>query len=176
VQVFVAGTWKAEKAEAYKGQAVELGLRLARAGIDLACGPGTGIARHVIDGYRAQPERGRVLYYLPTAAAMAAAGEVVEDGADEIEQTELDYPMRNVYQVSKCQGLFVLTGGDGTLEEILPAIIDYGHTIAIVEGAGSAAQAIKALLHIYPEWADRVLLGRDVASLIDPFIARLIEP
>ena len=80
VQIFVSGTWKPAKADAYRDQALLLGRALAERGFDLACGPGTGVARHVIDGYRSVPERGIVRYYLPTDSAMRAAGETVETG------------------------------------------------------------------------------------------------
>jgi len=42
--------------------------------------------------------------------------------------------MRNVYQISKSYGLIVISGGDGTLEEILPAIIDYELPVAVLKG------------------------------------------
>lgn len=175
MQIFVSGTWKPSKAVAYRDEAILLGKAVAERGFDLACGPGTGIARHVIDGYRTVSDRGLVRYYLPCEAAMRAAGETVAEGADEIEQTSFDYPMRNTYQVSKCDGLFVLTGGDGALEEILPAIIDYNQPVAIVEGAGTAAMAVRALVEIYPAWQSQVLFGPDTASLLGPFFERVSE-
>lgn len=173
MQVFVAGTWKPERAAPYREQALLLGSALAAAGLDLACGPGTGIARHVIDGYRSVAPRGSVRYYLPSPEAMAAAGESVADGADEIEETGLDYPMRNVHQVSRSSGLFVLTGGDGALQEILAALIDYRQPVAIVRGAGSAALAVERLLGVYPEWEGQLLLGPDVQALLGPFVERV---
>ena len=51
-QVFVSGTWRDDKARPYKDQALHLGRRLAERDFDLACGPGTGISRYVIDGYK----------------------------------------------------------------------------------------------------------------------------
>jgi predicted Rossmann-fold nucleotide-binding protein len=173
MQIFVSGTWKSEKAQPYRDQAHQLGARIATAGLDLACGPGTGIARYVIEGYRAAQPSGVVRFYLPTAGDMAAAGEAVQAEADEIEHTGLDYPMRNVLQVKRSDGLFVLTGGDGALEEILPAVIDYGVPVAIVQGAGTAAVAVAALLDVYPDWHRLVTIGRDVDALIDDFIARV---
>jgi len=172
VQIFVSGTWKTEKAELYRDEARELGARIAAAGCDLACGPGTGIARHVIDGFRAAPRRGKVRYYLPREEDMHAVGEEVQPGADEIEHTGLDYPMRNLLQVSRCDGLFVLTGGDGALEEVIAAVVDYRVPVAIVEGAGSAAAAVTALLDVYPAWRELVELGPDVGTLIEPFLTR----
>ena len=104
---------------------------------------------------------------------MRAAGEVVEDGADDIVRTEFDYALRNTYQISQCEGLFVLTGGDGALEEILPAVIDYDQPVAVVEGAGTASLAVRALLEIYPEWRKNLVVGPHVDVLIDPFLERL---
>jgi predicted Rossmann-fold nucleotide-binding protein len=172
VQIFVSGTWNAEKARPYIAQALELGSRIAAGGFDLACGPGTGIARHVIDGFRQAPVRGAVRYYLPTPADMRAVGERVMPGADEVEETGLDYPMRNLLQVKRSDGLFVLTGGDGALEEVIAAVVDYQVPVAIVAGAGSAGAAVTALLEVFPEWRELVELGPDVASLIDSFLAR----
>ena len=104
---------------------------------------------------------------------MRAAGEEVMPGADEIEWTGLDYPMRNLLQVSRSDGLFVLTGGDGALEEVIAAVVDYRVPVAIVEGAGSAAAAVTALLEVYPAWRELVALGPDVGSLIEPFLTRV---
>jgi uncharacterized protein (TIGR00725 family) len=171
MQIFVSGTWKAAKARPFADQAMALGRAIAQEGFDLACGPGTGIARYAIDGFRAVPSDGLVRYYLPTEADMEAAGEEVLPGADVIEKTELDYPMRNVFQVSQSNGLFVLTGGDGTLEEILPAVIDYEIPVAIVNNAGSASEAVSALLPIYPGWSRNVRLGGSVNGLVEPFFA-----
>lgn len=174
MQIFVSGTWKSEKAEPYASQAMELGIGLANAGVDLACGPGTGIARFVIDGYLSATARGQVTYYLPRDEDMLAAGEEVRPGADRTVRTGFDYPMRNVFQVGQCQGLFVLTGGDGALEEILPALIDYRIPVGIVEGAGTAAAAVAVLADIYPEWHEWLLFGPDVPSMIDEFLSRVM--
>lgn len=175
MQVFVSGTWKEEKALPFASEAEGLGRALAEAGLDLACGPGTGIARHVIDGYRTVESRGVVRYYLPQRSEMEAVGEPVNDGADEIIETEFDYPMRNVFQVKQSQGLFVLTGGDGTLEEILPAVIDYDHPVAILEGAGTAATAMRALMEVYPDWARLVTIGSDVTSMLEEWLPRVLS-
>ncbi|MGQ0777920.1 MAG: hypothetical protein ACT4NY_26510 [Pseudonocardiales bacterium] len=170
MQIFVSGTWKTSKAAEYRKQGWSLGQFLARAGVDLACGPGTGIARHVIDGFRSEPGRGRVRYYLPLRAEMEKVGETVEDGADEIVETDFDYPMRNVWQVKQSHGVFVLTGGDGTLEEVLPAVIDYGLPVAVVDGAGTAAAALRGLIKVYPGWESLLRIGPDVQSIVQPFI------
>jgi hypothetical protein len=127
----------------------------------------------VIDGFRVIANGGTVRYYLPSRTEMDAVGEAVEPGADEVIETGFDYPMRNVFQIKQCQGLFVLTGGDGALEEILPAVIDYHVPVALVRGTGSAADAIKSLLEIYPEWRRWTLFGDDVGGIIDAFLDRV---
>jgi uncharacterized protein (TIGR00725 family) len=174
VQVFVGGTWSSTKAAKYAQAAERVGALIAEAGHSLACGPGTGIARHAIDGFRSVPARaGMVRYYLPGQAHMAAVGEVVQEGADDIVQTDLDYPMRNVYQISKSHGLIVITGGDGTLEEILPALVDYELPVAVLRGSGQAATALEALLGVFPGWRSSVLVGDDPAELARFVLERL---
>lgn len=173
-QVFVAGTWSDTKAEPFAAVAHRVGRLLAEAGVDLACGPGTGIAGHVVAGYRSVAGRaGKVRYYLPTETAMRAAGEEVRPGADEIEQTDLDYPMRNVYQVSRSQGLVVLGGGDGTLEEIITAIVDYHLPVAVLQGSGKAPDALERLLDVFPDWRDGVLFGDDPDKLVGFVMGRM---
>lgn len=175
-QIFVCGTWRAEAAAAYAEPAKLVGKLIAQAGYSLGCGPGTGIARHVIDGFRSVPTRqGKVRYFLPARAHMEAVGENVEEGADEIIQTEYDYPMRNVFQVSKSVGLVAITGEAGTLEEILPALIDYDLPVAVYEGSGRAAVALKALIDVFPEWKPNVLFSSNPDDLARFVFERIHE-
>jgi hypothetical protein len=81
--------------------------------------------------------------------------------------------MRNLLQVKRSDGLFVLTGGDGALEEVIAAVVDYRVPVAIVSGSGSVAAAVTALLEVYPAWSPLIEFGPDVASLIDPFLTRV---
>lgn len=165
-QVFVSGTWRTNGAAVYAEAAARVGTLIAEAGWSLACGPGTGVARHAIDGFRSvSPRQGVVRYYLPAKSHMAAVGEQVQPGADEIIETEHDYPMRNVYQVSRSHGLIVISGGDGTLEEVLPALIDYHLPVGILKGSGQAAAAVEVLLDLFPEWRPNVLIGDDPDKL-----------
>lgn len=172
-QVFVSGTWRAERAAPYTAVAHRIGERIGLAGFDLACGPGTGIARPTIDGFRTVDPRGQVRYYLPRAELMSDVGETVEDGWDELLQTDHDYPMRNVWQVAQSDGLLVLTGGDGALEEILPALIDYGLPVGILRNSGPAAIAIERLVDLFPEWEQLLLITDDLESIFDQFAERV---
>jgi predicted Rossmann-fold nucleotide-binding protein len=172
-QVFVAGTWREVSAE-HAAAARTAGVMIAAAGYSLACGPGTGIARHAIDGFRSVPDRpGRVRYYLPAQADMEAAGEQIMPGHDELIQTDLDYPMRNVWHVKQSSGLIAITGGDGTLEEILPALIDYGLPVGVLRGSGQAADALELLLDVFPAWKAQLLFSADPASIARFVIDRI---
>ncbi len=171
MQVFVSGVWSEKKAAPYAAQAFELGQLLARLGYDLASGPGTGISRYVIDGYRSIQPRGTVRFYLPAAGEMEKVGEVVGEGADEIIETDLDYPMRNILQVRSSQGVVIVTGGDGTLEEAITALADYEIPVAALRKSGTAATALELLVTIYPQWQPRLKIGDSVNELVD-FIAR----
>lgn len=167
-QIFVSGTWRSDKAAHYAEAARRVGQLIAEAGNSLGCGPGTGIARHAIDGFRSVPHRtGKVRYYLPAENHMKAVGEEVQPGADEIIRTDLDYPMRNVHQISKSDGLIVITGGDGALEEILPALADYDLPVAALRGSGQAAVALEALVEIFPEWVSNVLIADEPDHLVN---------
>lgn len=175
-QIFVSGTWRSDKAAEFAQHATCVGELIAKAGHSLACGPGTGIARHVIDGFRSVvPRSGVVRYYLPAEAHMVAVGEEIQPGYDEIIQTDLDYPMRNVYQVSQSNGLIAVTGGDGTIEEILPALIDYNIPVAVLKGSGQAAAALEALLDVFPLWQANAVLSDDPADLTRFIFERLPE-
>jgi len=174
MQVFVSGTWRNDKAARYAEAAASVGALIAAAGYSLACGPGTGIARHVIDGFRSvSPRAGMVRYYLPAESHMVAVGEEIQDGYDEIIQTNLDYPMRNVYQVGKSHGLIVISGGDGTLEEILPALIDYRLPVAVLKDSGQAAAGLEALLDVFPLWRANVCIANDPGELVRFVFERL---
>jgi len=156
-----------DKAAKHADAAYRVGQLIAEAGYSLGCGPGTGIARHAIDGFRSVSDRvGKVRYYLPAEHHMKAVGEEVEPGADEIIQTDLDYPMRNVHQISKSVGLVIITGGDGALEEVLPALADYDLPVSALRGSGQAALALEALVEIFPEWAPNVLIADEPDDLV----------
>ena len=104
---------------------------------------------------------------------MDAVGEVVAEGADSIIQTDFDYAVRNTWQVGQCHGLFILTGGDGALEEALPALIDYALPVAVVENSGPAAVALKLLLEVFPEWADNLIFGSNAQEIVHEFLQRV---
>ena len=174
MQIFVSGTWNDQKAAPFAHEATIAGRLIASSGFDLACGPGTGIAKHVIEGFRSVPGRkGIVRFYLPEQAAMEKVGESVGDGADELIETHLDYPMRNIYQIRASDALLIVTGGDGTLEEAITALADYQLPVAALSGSGSAPKALELLLDLYPNWKKFLCFGEDIEHLCQYLFAEL---
>ncbi len=173
MRVFVAGTWNTKKASRFAHVAEALGRQLAIEGFDLGCGPGTGIAEHVIRGYRAVEDCGEVTFYLPAQEEMTKVGEIVGEGADVIVQTDLDYPMRNIYQIRAADAVFILTGGDGTLEEAVVALADYHLPVAAMRGSGAAVDALELLLPLFPVWRDLLKVDTRIESLIQHIASRI---
>jgi uncharacterized protein (TIGR00725 family) len=168
MKLFVAGTWNKKKALKFSEIAYSLGKQIAERGHDLICGPGTGIAAHVVAGFRSvENRRGKVTFYLPSRHEMEKVGEVVGEGADITVETDFDYPMRNIFQIRKSDALFILTGGDGTLEEAIVALADYNLPVAAYKSSGTAIDALELLLPLFPFWTRFLRIGDDVTTLLD---------
>ena len=167
MQIFVAGTWEDYKAHLFVDVGRAVGSKIAQHGYDLACGPGTGMARYVIEGYRSVTNRGKVTFYLPSIQEMQKVGEVVSEGADEIITTEFDYPMRNIFQIKLSHAVFIITGGDGTLEEAICALADYNLPVAVLKDSGKAARALDLLKDIFPSWKEKLVISEDIDQLME---------
>lgn len=166
-RIFVAGTWNSKKAGEYKAVANAIGIGLAKRGFDLTTGPGTGISGEVIAGYKSISNRGTLRVYLPSAESMQLVGEEVVGEFDETVHTDFDYPMRNVFHIKQSDALVVITGGDGTLEECLPALIDYSLPTIVVEDSGAAARALAWLSeNLFPEWKQNLYFVRSAEDVL----------
>ena len=177
MKIFVAGTWSKKKAEKYSETAYSLGKQIAERGHDLGCGPGTGIAEFVVAGFRSVENRkGKVTFYLPSRHEMEKVGEVVGDGADITIETDLDYPMRNIFQIRASEALFILTGGDGTLEEAIVALADYNLPVAAYKDSGVAIKALEVLLPLFPFWTRFLRIDNDIPTLLDHISAKTAVP
>lgn len=147
-KIFVSGSWRQEEGRLYAEVAFKLGKLLAENGFDLVIGPGTGVARSVIDGYRSVKERGEITFYLPKLKEMKRVGEEMEEGADRVVVTEQDYPTRNLIMIRKSDAVVAIDGFAGTLSEIIAAVLDYHKPTAALEDSGEAIRASKLLTHI----------------------------
>lgn len=171
-RVFVSGSWRPEEGKIFAEAAFKLGKLLAERGFDLVIGPGTGIARSVIDGYRSVENRGEVIFYLPKLKEMKRVGEEMEEGADRVIETEQDYPTRNLIMIRKSDAMIAIDGFAGTLTEIIAAVMDYQKPTAALEGSGEAIEASKLLKHI----RERIFFSKDAKELVDYVEKKLRKP
>lgn len=169
--IFVCGSWQPEKAIGICAEARKLGQLLAGAGFDLTIGPGTGIARFVIDGYRSMKERGKVIFYLPKESEMERVGEPMEEGADVVYKTGLDYPLRNIIQVRESNGLVAICGGAGTVTEVVTAAFDYNKP-TIVFQEGEAYEAVRRL----SELQKNIIFTSSVEEAVKILEEKLLKP
>lgn len=170
-RVFVSGDWRSGPAEKFKNEAFKLGVLLAKDGFDLTCGPGSGISRYVLDGYCSLTKelRGKIIFYLPKMKDMLRVGESMDYPADIVVDTKQDYPMRNIIQVRDADTLIAITGGAGTVCEIITAAMDYNMPVAILDGSGPMTKSIKAL----PNVREKVFFAKTALSLIKYIKSRL---
>lgn len=177
-QIFVAGEWRAQEAEPLAEVGREVGRLLAEEGFILTCGPGSGLARYVLEGYNSvrsqmKPELPRPRFYLPKLSDMRRVGEREENYGIEVEiiRTELDYPSRNVRQVKESDAMIAIGGGAGTLQEVIYAAYDFNIPVAVLESTGDVVSAIKQLTKI----RDQVFFGNNAEKLVDYIKAQLAQ-
>lgn len=161
-RVFVSGSWRSEEGRRYAAEAQALGKLLAERGFDLIIGPGTGVARSVIDGYHSVKNRGEIFFYLPRLKEMKRVGEEMEDGADHIIETEQDYPTRNLIMIRKADAVIAIDGFAGTLSEIIASVMDYQKPTAALENSGEAVNIAKQLEHI----KDKIFFSEKVEAIV----------
>ena len=164
-RVFVSGDWRPDEVRQFASAGRQLGVLLAEAGYDITCGPGSGVARYVLEGYYSVPakKRGQVIFYLPKLKEMVRVGEQMELGADVIVKTGQNYPIRNVIQVESSDALIALTGGAGTTTEIISAVLDFRLPVAVLDHSGPMVQAVRAL----PSVEEEVFFGTSPEALVN---------
>lgn len=167
-QVFVAGEWQLEKAKPYAEEAKKIGVLLAQAGFTLTCGPGSGLAGFVLQGYdsvrKSDPSLPKPRFYLPKLSEMNRVGEKEETYGIEVEiiKTDMDYPSRNVRQVRESDAMIAVTGGPGTVTEVINAVYDFNLPVAVLEGSGNMVNSIKSL----PQIKEKVFFGNNAEELV----------
>lgn len=161
MKILVIGTWRKETAENYEDFAEEVGKELAKRGHILVTGAGTGISKFVANSYKLNKGK-RHIAILTAKKYRDLVGESIGPEPDEIIETGMDYPSRNVELVKYCDGVIALPGALGTLSEVLHAINDYGKKVAVLN-IGPLAEMIE---HI-PELREKVFLTDNVGEMFE---------
>ncbi len=161
MKILVSGTWHPKTAEEYRSQAYEVGDLLAKRGHILVTGAGTGMSELVVNGYK-QNKGEKYVAILTSKEQREAVGEELGPEPDEIIETNMDYPSRNVELVKYCDAIIALPGSLGSLTEVIHAINDYGKSVVVLS-IGPLADMIK---HI-PGVKEKVFLTENIKEMVD---------
>jgi predicted Rossmann-fold nucleotide-binding protein len=163
MKVLICGSWESHKASNFAQESTELGKSLAEAGFDVILGSGTGVAKHVLEGFNSIRVRGRSIFYLPDLKEMKRVGEVMTEEADLVIQTGGDYPSRNLTQIKMADALAVIGGADATVAEIINAVLDYKKPVAVLDKTGP----VSAIVRMLPKTGNKIYLAKSVKSMIE---------
>jgi predicted Rossmann-fold nucleotide-binding protein len=163
MKILICGSWESGKASLLATESKELGVRLAKAGFDVILGSGTGVARHVLEGFNSTPGHKRSIFYLPDLKDMKRVGEEMGEGADLVIQTGTDYPTRNLTQIKVADALAVIGGADATVAEIINAVLDYQKPVVVLDRTGPVA----AIVRLLPKTGNKIYLAKSVRSMVE---------
>jgi predicted Rossmann-fold nucleotide-binding protein len=83
---------------------------------------------------------------------------------DEKVYTRQDYPIRNIIQIKGSNTVIGITGGFGTLTELIASVNDYNLPTTFYQGS---SKIVDQFLKIDEEFAKKIRSGNNIASLID---------
>ena len=127
----------------------------------MVTGAGTGTSELIVNNYRLNRGK-KYVAILPSKEQREAIGEELGPIPDEIINTEMDYPSRNVELVKYCDAVIAPPGALGTLSEVIHAVNDYGKKVVILD-VGPLAEMIE---HI-PELREKVFLTDNIKEMFD---------
>jgi len=159
MKILIIGTWNPEKAKNYESFAGQIGKELAKKGHILVSGAGTGISELVVKNYKLNQGK-KYIAILTSKECREAFGEDIGPTPDEIIDTGMDYPSRNVELVKYCDAVIAMPGTLGTLTEVIHAINDYGKKVAVLN-IGPLAEMIE---HI-PELREKCFLTDNIKEM-----------
>ena len=163
MKILVFGTWHSETANKFKKQANELGKIVAERGHILIASPSKGIQGLVAKSYKDNGGTKFIGYY-PKLKFMKKIGEEILIEPDRKVMTHKDYPIRNLIQIKKSDAIIVLTGGTGTLSEVIATIKDYKMPIGYYKGSSIL---LDKYFKIDPETNKEVFQSKNMNKIID---------
>ena len=163
MKILVVGSWHHEKIEKHTSHAQELGMLLAERGHILVASPGSGFNGLVAKAYK-QNNGSEFIAYYPELKLMCKFGENVLIEPDTKIYTKQDYPTRNLLQIKGSAAVIGITGGYGTLTELIAAIHDYKIPTSFYKGS---SQIIDKFIKAEPDFAKKINYGNNVDNLLD---------
>lgn len=160
MKILIVGSWKKEDCAICEKEAEQVGKILAERGHILISGAGTGMSEIVVSSYK-QNKGKKYIAYLPSRKEMEKVGEKIGPKPDEIIETNVDYPERNIIMVKSCDAVIALHGGLGTLTEIIHAAKDYNKKVSVIDKGW-----LPAIIRQIPELSEKVFLTLDVNKAI----------
>ena len=136
MKILVVGSWHSEKAKKYESQAQELGILLAKKGHILVTSPNSGFQGLVAKAYK-ENNGSKFIGYYPELKLMRKFGEDILIEPDKKIYTKQDYPIRNLLQIKGSEAVIGITGGFGTLTELIASIHDYKLPTSFYSGSSN---------------------------------------
>ncbi|MBU4069436.1 MAG: LOG family protein [Nanoarchaeota archaeon] len=127
---------------------------------------GEGVSEIIVKSYKANGGK-KYICYIPSKKQMEMVGENIGPKPDELIETNVDYPERNIIMVRECDSVIALNGGIGTLTEIIHAIKDYSKKVSVID-LGELSSWIKSI----PELRKKVFLTLNINKAIEYIISK----
>ena len=163
MKILVVGSWNPEKSREYINQANELGYELAQRGHILIASPSSGFQALVAKAYK-QNNGSEFVGYFPKLKLMKEVGEKVLIQPDTSILTNKDYPIRNLLQIKGSDAVIGITGGLGTLTELIASIKDYNLPTSFYEGS---SPVIDSVIKVEKDFAKNLKCGNNICELLD---------
>ena len=163
MKILVVGSWHEEKAIEYISQAQELGKSLAEREHILVASPNSGFQGLVAKAYK-ENNGSEFIGYYPKLELMKKFGEKILVEPDTKIYTKQDYPTRNLFQVKGSEAIIGITGGYGTLTELIAAIHDYKIPTSFYKGS---SQIIDNFIEAESDFAKKINYGNNIDDLLD---------
>ncbi len=163
MKILVVGSWHPKKSREYISQAQELGFELAQRDHILVASPSSGFQGLVAKAYK-QNNGSEFIGYYPELKLMEEVGEEILVQPDTPIYTYQDYPIRNILQVKGSDAVIGVTGGSGTLTELIASINDYKLPTSFYQGSSSIIDGFR---EIEPSFAEQLKYGNNIDELLN---------
>jgi len=149
--------------------AEEVGKEIVRQGCVLITGATTGIP--YLSAKAAKKEGGISIGFSPAASKVAhvKAYKLPTDYFDVIVYTGFDYAGRNLLMTRAADGIIVICGRMGTLNEFTIAFEDQ-KPIGVLEGSGGTADMIRGLTKMPSRSKEKIIYEKDPKKLVEKLI------